>query len=61
MFGLPWETTLIMAAGTLLWVVYTIVFYLRTSSWNIEDADYDHVPQEDDDDGRSPGRGGELR
>lgn len=41
MFGLPWETTLIMAGGILFWVAYTLVFYFRTKSWSIEDADYD--------------------
>lgn len=41
MFGLPWETTLIMAGGVLFWVGYTLVFYFRTKRWSIEDRDYD--------------------
>lgn len=40
MFGLPWSTTLIMGGVLLFWVVYTIVFYLRTADWIVEDADY---------------------
>lgn len=40
MFGLPWSTTLIMGGVMLFWVVYTIVFYLRTADWVVEDADY---------------------
>lgn len=40
MFGLPWSTTLIMGGVMLFWVVYTIVFYLRTADWAVEDADY---------------------
>lgn len=41
MFGLPMSTTLIMGGVMLFWVAYTIVFYVRTSNWAIEDADYD--------------------
>ncbi|MGO1440582.1 MAG: hypothetical protein ACTHVY_10885 [Brevibacterium yomogidense] len=40
MFGLPMSTTLIMGGVMLFWVVYTIVFYVRTKNWAIEDADY---------------------
>ncbi|GAA4283655.1 hypothetical protein GCM10022261_11860 [Brevibacterium daeguense] len=40
MFGLPLSTTLIMGGVMLFWVVYTIVFYLRTADWVVEDADY---------------------
>jgi hypothetical protein len=40
MFGLPVSTTLIMGGVMLFWVVYTIVFYLRTADWAVEDADY---------------------
>lgn len=41
MFGLPMSTTLIMGGVMLFWIVYTIVFYVRTTNWAIEDADYD--------------------
>lgn len=41
MFGLPWETTLIMGGIILFWIGYTLVFYFSTKRWNLEDADYD--------------------
>ena len=41
MFGLPMSTTLIMSAVMLFWIVYTIVFYVSTRNWVVEDADYD--------------------
>ena len=43
MFGLPWETTLIIGGGILFWIAYTLVFYFRTKNWSIEDADYDQA------------------
>ena len=41
MFGLPLSTTLIMGGVMLFWIVYTIVFYVSTWNWVVEDADYD--------------------
>jgi hypothetical protein len=41
MFGLPMSTTLIMGGVMLFWIVYTIVFYVSTRNWVVEDADYD--------------------
>lgn len=41
MFGLPASTTLIMGGVMLFWIVYTIVFYVSTRNWVVEDADYD--------------------
>ena len=41
MFGLPMSTTLIMGGVMLFWVVYTLVFYVKTKDWTLEDADYD--------------------
>ena len=41
MFGLPLSTTLIMGGVMLFWIVYTIVFYVSTRNWVVEDADYD--------------------
>lgn len=41
MFGLPMSTTLIMSGVMLFWIVYTIVFYVRTQDWVLEDSDYD--------------------
>ncbi|WP_019158425.1 hypothetical protein [Brevibacterium senegalense] len=35
------STTLIMSAVMLFWIVYTIVFYVSTRNWVVEDADYD--------------------
>ena len=33
MFGLPLETALIVFGFPLFWIVYTIVFLLRTRDW----------------------------
>ena len=41
MFGLPMSTTLIMGGVMLFWVVYTLIFFMRTKDWNYDDADYD--------------------
>lgn len=46
MFGLPTETTLIMGGVILFWVAYTLIFFMTTKSWSVEDADYDHAPSE---------------
>lgn len=70
MFGLPTETTLIMGGVILFWVAYTLIFFVTTKSWSVEDSDYDHVPAESAvsnggepstrADGRNP-EGGEFR
>ncbi|MDS2172912.1 MULTISPECIES: hypothetical protein [unclassified Nesterenkonia] len=44
MFGLPTSTTVIMAAVMGFWVVYTLVFYVSTRGWAVEDADYEGRP-----------------
>lgn len=43
MFGLPWETTIIMGLSVLFWIAYTLVFYFSTKSWESEDPDYENV------------------
>ncbi|WP_154402212.1 hypothetical protein [Ornithinimicrobium cavernae] len=42
MFGLPATTTAIMIGVLGFWVVYTVVFYISTSNWSVEDAEDDH-------------------
>ena len=42
MFGLPLETTLIVFGFPVFWIVYTIVFLLRTRNWESDGA-----PEED--------------
>ncbi|MGO1396986.1 hypothetical protein BSP109_01528 [Brevibacterium sp. Mu109] len=54
MFGLPMSTTLIMGGVMLFWVVYTIVFYVRTKDWTLEDADYDASSDDPGTDGHGP-------
>ena len=54
MFGLPMSTTLIMGGIMLFWVVYTIIFYVRTKNWPIEDADYYASSDEIGPEGHSP-------
>lgn len=54
MFGLPMSTTLIMGGVMLFWVVYTIVFYVRTKDWTLEDADYDSSSDDLSSEGGSP-------
>lgn len=54
MFGLPLSTTLIMGGIMLFWVVYTIIFYVRTKDWPLEDADYDGSGDELGPEGRGP-------
>jgi len=44
MFGLPAETALIIFGFPVFWIVYTIVFLLRTRHWEREDADTDDTP-----------------
>ena len=43
MFGLPFETSLVVFGFPVLWIVYTLVFLVRTRRW--EQAD----PVEEDD------------
>jgi hypothetical protein len=33
MFGLPWETTLLVFGFPLFWITYTLVFLYRTRNW----------------------------
>ena len=33
MFGLPIETTLLLFGFPIFWIIYTIVFFLKTRSW----------------------------
>lgn len=37
MFGLPLETTIIVFGFPAFWIVYTIVFLLRTRDWERDD------------------------
>lgn len=37
MFGLPWETSLVVFGFPLLWIVYTAVFLWRTRDWKHDD------------------------
>ncbi len=37
MFELPWSTTLVVFGFPLFWVLYTLLFLLRTRNW--EDGD----------------------
>lgn len=45
MFGLPMSTTLIMVSVIAFWIVYTLVFYVSTRSWAVEDNDYAPAPE----------------
>jgi len=38
MFGLPPETAFLVFGFPALWIVYTVVFLLRTRDWEREDA-----------------------
>ena len=38
MFGLPIETTLLVFGFPVLWIVYTLVFLLRTRDWQDDEA-----------------------
>ena len=33
MFGLPFETALVVFGFPLFWIIYTVVFLLRTRNW----------------------------
>ena len=44
MFGLPWETTLLVFGFPVFWVLYTAAFVLVTRDWD----------RESDDDGDGP-------
>jgi hypothetical protein len=33
MFGLPFETALVVFGLPLFWIIYTVVFLLRTRNW----------------------------
>ena len=39
MYGLPVTTTVIMLGVLGFWVLYTVIFYLISASWSVEDAD----------------------
>ena len=39
MFGLPLETTLIVIGFPVFWIVYTIVFLIRSRDWERDDDD----------------------
>jgi len=41
MFGLPATTTAIMVGVLGFWVLYTLVFYVTTRGWSVEDVDAD--------------------
>ena len=38
MFGLPAETAFLVFGFPVLWIIYTIVFLLRTRNWDDETA-----------------------
>ena len=43
MFGLPLETSLVVFGFPLFWIVYTIVFLLRSKGWeDASDVDTEH-------------------
>lgn len=44
MFGLPLETSLIVFGFPLFWIVYTIVFLVRTKNWEQDTHGEDHSP-----------------
>ena len=39
MFGLPAETALIVFGFPVFWILYTLVFMLRTRHWEDEESD----------------------
>ncbi len=41
MFELPWSTTLLLLGFPLFWIVYTIVFLLRTRGWRDDEREED--------------------
>ena len=38
MFGLPVETALLVFGVPILWIIYTIVFLIRTKNWADDDG-----------------------
>ena len=43
MFGLPFETTLLVIGFPLFWAIYTLVFLYRTRNWRDDDAEREDV------------------
>lgn len=43
-FGLPLETALIVLGFPAFWIVYTIVFLVRTRHWEAEERDGEDGP-----------------
>ena len=41
MFGLPIETVFLVFGFPVFWIVYTIVFFLWTSSWRDDEKEND--------------------
>lgn len=39
MFGLPFETAVVVFGFPLFWIVYTVVFLLRTRDWVDDSGD----------------------
>jgi len=37
MFGLPWSTSFLVFGFPLLWVLYTVVFFVVTRDWENEE------------------------
>jgi len=44
MFGLPWETTLLVFGFPVFWIIYTAVFLYRSRSWSDESATKEDAP-----------------
>ena len=38
-FGLPLETSLLVFGFPLLWIIYTVIFLVRSRDWEKESAD----------------------
>lgn len=43
MFGLPVTTTAVIVGVLGFWIAYTVVFYVISKNWAVEDLDYDHT------------------
>ena len=44
MFGLPLETTLIVFGFPVFWIVYTIIFLVRTRRWERDERNDEAAP-----------------
>lgn len=44
MFGLPVETALLVFGVPVLWIIYTVIFLIRSRHWQDDEATGDDAP-----------------